>query len=406
MLPWLSSKAPLGYVNPSVEGSSEVIVFTSVERVGVTVMAIAGVTSCSLVSLLLLYIIISAAAVTAQRPSERPDMFIRKQIAVFLTCLLVSDLIQSVAGLTQLKWALENRIYTGRSCTIQAAALVMGDLGSTFWSVVIASHTFSGIAMNRHWPRWVMWVLVCTGWLFVIILSNGKPFPMRRAPFNSTTAFLIPLGIVSAEKGPFFSIAGTWCFISSEYAVPRLLLHYIPLFLASSVILTLYVLIFFFLRGSIHFLPAEGPSFHLDDVHSRQRVAIAKRMLWYPVAYITCVLPISITRVIAFHFKNVPEAAWIVGNFFLFSLGAVDSVIYASTRTVLRPWNISLRLSSFGSSGVNSGTSMLDNRSQGGQNIDYFGQSERVAGDGGLGIHVTQERTEEVYENVGLGVQC
>ncbi|KAF8586123.1 hypothetical protein K439DRAFT_1632047 [Ramaria rubella] len=303
--------------------SSQVVHFNSLERKGTTAIAVVGVTSCTFISLLLLYIIASALAARVQKAYTRPEMFITKQIAVFLTSLLVSDLIQSIAGVYSVKWAVKNQIYEGQSCTVQGATLVFGDLGSTVWSVVIAAHTFCGITLNRHWSRWMIWVILCAGWLFPVVLT-----------------FLIPLGITRASKGPYFSIAGTWCFISSEYAVARLVLHYVPIFTAAATILVLYVLIFLFLRGSIHFLPAEGPEFSLDNIHSKQRLTIAKRMLWYPIAYCTCVIPIATIRVLEFHI-NLPEEVMIVGANFLFALGGVDAIIYASTRALIRPINIS-----------------------------------------------------------------
>lgn len=99
------------------------------------------------------------------------------------------------------------------------------------------------------------------------------------------------------------SIAGTWCFISSEYAISRLLLHYVPvrrlkklikivllsllsqLFIASGLIVVLYGLVFLVLRGTISFTQnvPHSSALPLNDMFARQRVMIAKRMLWYPI---------------------------------------------------------------------------------------------------------------------------
>jgi len=92
------------------------------------------------------------------------------------------------------KWALENRIYEGHACSIQAATLVMGDLGSTIWSCVIAAHTFTGLALGKHWPRWVVYVTVIVGWTLALLLT------------------IVPAVLPHYSHGPFFSIAGTWCF--------------------------------------------------------------------------------------------------------------------------------------------------------------------------------------------------
>ncbi|KAF8573064.1 hypothetical protein K439DRAFT_1069414 [Ramaria rubella] len=373
---------------PGIPVSTDLVEFTSMERKGVIVMAVAGVTSCSLISLLLLYIIASALSARSQPAHERPELFITKQIAVFLTCLLLSDLIQSIAGIIQVKWAVENRIYQSRTCTIQGATFVLGDLGSTLWSVVIAAHTFSGITMKTHWPRWVMWVLVCTGWILVVILT-----------------FIIPLGLSRANKDPYFAIAGTWCFISSNYAVARLVIHYIPIYIAALTILILYLLIFLFLRGSIHFLPAEGPSFGLDDDHSRHRLAIAKRMLWYPVAYLTCVFPIAVIRTLGFHVHYIPALAWIISESCLFCLGGVDAVIYATTRTVIKPIHFSFCMRSFGngSDATSDGPMVVleqvlahDKRLTGESNVEHRHEMTREGSVGEMIPATPEELLEEV----------
>ncbi|KAF8586786.1 hypothetical protein K439DRAFT_918942 [Ramaria rubella] len=323
-----------GTDNPTSLNPGEVLFFTPYERKGVAVMAAAGVLSCTLVSTLLLYIMFSALSSWPNRHPGSSDPFTKKQIAVFVICLLISDLIQSISGITQVKWAVENRIYEGRACSVQAATLVMGDLGSTVWSCVIAAHTFSGLALGKHWPRWVVFTTVVIGWLFVIILTVIGP----------TT---LPV----ASKGPFFSIAGTWCFISSEYAIARLIIHYVPLFAAAFIIFIFYGLVFLVLRGSISFTQhgSHTPSRRIEDVFSRERIIIAKRMLWYPIAYLTCIFPIAIVRLIGLKEENVPEPVWIFSMFFLFSLGAVDSIIYTTTRKLIKPINFQTHMRTFSS---------------------------------------------------------
>lgn len=46
-------------------------------------------------------------------------------VSVFVICLLISDLIQSISGITQVKWASENKIYEGRACSIQGVFILM-----------------------------------------------------------------------------------------------------------------------------------------------------------------------------------------------------------------------------------------------------------------------------------------
>jgi len=86
-----------------------------------------------------------------------------------------------------------------------------------------------------------------------------------------------------------------------------------------------------------------------EDIFSRERVTIAKRMLWYPVAYLTCIMPIAIIRLVGLREENVPESVWIFGMFFLFALGAVDSIIYTTTRKLIKPINFPTHMRTFSS---------------------------------------------------------
>ncbi|KAF8498874.1 hypothetical protein BU17DRAFT_72286 [Hysterangium stoloniferum] len=224
-----------------------------------------------------------------------------------------------------------------------AATLVMGDLGSTVW---YSSLSYAGTSpetnitsqeFRKQWSRGTIITVVVVGWSFVLLLT-----------------LLGPLRLATEAKGPFFSIAGTWCFISSEYAVSRLLLHYVPLFIASAVILVLYGLVFLVMRGTIN-VKSHSPqrsSLPPNDAFARHRVVIAKRMLWYPIgkvknAYLTAVMPIAVIRLLGLKEERVPEGAWILGMSFLFALGAVDAVIYTWTRHLITSLSPATQMQAF-----------------------------------------------------------
>ncbi|KIJ49158.1 hypothetical protein M422DRAFT_246963 [Sphaerobolus stellatus SS14] len=309
-------------VNPSLPEQAKEVIFTHYERKGVIVMSAAGVTSCVLISSLLLYIIFAALSPWPKRGPNSPIPFTSKQVSVFVICLLVSDLIQSISGVTQVKWAMERKIYEGKACSIQAATLVAGDLGSTVWSCVIAVHTFTSLALGKSWHRRTVIFTVITGWVIVFLLT--------------TIPAVLPR---TAGHGRYFSIAGTWCFISSEYAYQRLGIHYIPLFLAALVIFVFYGMVFLVLRGTLSFngrkiLQSRNRA---EQVFIRERIVIAKRMLWYPIAYLACIMPIAIIRLVGLSEDTIPDPVWVFAMFFLFSLGTVDAIIYTTTRNLIKP---------------------------------------------------------------------
>ncbi|KAF8573324.1 hypothetical protein K439DRAFT_1559057 [Ramaria rubella] len=59
-----------------------------------------------------------------------------------------------------------------------------------------------------------------------------------------------------------------------------------------------------------------------------------------------CIFPIAITHLIGLKEENVPEPVWIFSMFFLFSLGAVDSIIYTTTCKLIKPLNFQTHMQS------------------------------------------------------------
>jgi hypothetical protein len=60
------------------------------------------------------------------RPDE--DVFARTKIAKFLFSLLVGNLVQTVGGLLNIAWLVENRVYVGVTCSAQAALKQIGNV--------------------------------------------------------------------------------------------------------------------------------------------------------------------------------------------------------------------------------------------------------------------------------------
>ncbi|KAF8508989.1 hypothetical protein JB92DRAFT_3097835 [Gautieria morchelliformis] len=107
-------------------------------------MAIAGTVSCALLSSLLL-----AVGLPTLLNGRRKSPDASATFALFVICLLCSDLVQSIS----------------------ATALVIGDLGHC----VITGHIFSVLALERQWSRKVVVSIVVTGWTFVTSQSEYAP---------------------------------------------------------------------------------------------------------------------------------------------------------------------------------------------------------------------------------------
>ena len=55
-------------------------------------------------------------------------VFARTQIAKFLSSLLLLNIVQAIGGLLNIPWLVENRVYVGVTCTVQAALKQIGNV--------------------------------------------------------------------------------------------------------------------------------------------------------------------------------------------------------------------------------------------------------------------------------------
>jgi hypothetical protein len=175
-------------------------------------------------------------------------------------------------------------------------------------------HTFNVLFLGITVPRYVMYITVMAGWASIC-----------------TIIFIIPAAIDTVDKGPFFAISGMWCWISPQYSLERIVLDYMEvrpwlcstmshltheqMFISSFLCFVLYTLVFLRMRGIItrengqwfmSFKTARRNSIGKDEKFGR---SIARRMIWYPVAYTALLLPISFARFLDWSGVDVPSEA-------------------------------------------------------------------------------------------------
>jgi len=146
--------------------------------------------------------------------------------------------------------------------------------------------------------------------------------------------------------GPFHGLSGTWCWITDEYQGSKLGLEYFWLFFSAFSSFILYTLVFLRLRGNIvfsngamHFrcvapFRARNGPVGRESVESHVH-SVARQMLWYPVAYTILILPIAICRWRIFNGKHDPEVATVAANCIFLLSGAVNVVLFTTTRRVI-----------------------------------------------------------------------
>ncbi|KIJ43393.1 hypothetical protein M422DRAFT_145125, partial [Sphaerobolus stellatus SS14] len=160
--------------------------------------------------------------------------FVRSSVGPFFISLILSDLLQAIGSVMNIRWMLIMGVEPGHFCIAQAALKQTGNLGTALWSLVIAFHTFSLLFLRRPISRKLSCITFFAVWIFLgIIIMLG------------------PVIIENNKKGPFWGVSGYWCWITNSYHIEQLTNEYLFMFITVGLSFVLYTLIFLRLRGNI-----------------------------------------------------------------------------------------------------------------------------------------------------------
>lgn len=253
--------------------------------------------------------------------------FLKRQVGLFILCLFISDLFQSLTGMMQIRWADKGGVdIFSAACRAQGVALFAGDLGTCYFNVVIAIHTFVTIVTRKAITPLGAILIIGGGWVWVIVMTLIGPLALED------------------ERGSFWGIAGLWCFIPDEYGGPRVWLHYFPIYCSAFVIFVVYGSVFWKLRrhlqasqGTSQTQRTTNPVADEQQARTAQVSNVANKLLWYPTSYLCLILPISIGRIVNLRGNYAPQWYLNLGITLLYLSGFVNGIIYASTRRALAP---------------------------------------------------------------------
>jgi len=310
------------------------IPYTPQDVTGVLILSVAA--GLSFTAVLVLLVIITLSAVRSLRSPDQ-IVFVRTHVAAYFVSLLFSDLTQSLGSLMSIEWIIEKGVRLSIPCTAQAAIKNGGNVGTAFWSMVIAIHTFCVIFLECRPRDAVLYSTLILGWTIIgVVVVIG------------------PAAIETPARGPYFGVSGLWCWITGAYQPERLLLEYLWMFSSAFVSFVLYVLVFLKLRGNIVVSGwrirfrrrVASTSWEMQTgktMVDSQLMSIAKQMLWYPVAYTVLILPIAACRYADWAGHTVPFQVTIFSDTVFLLSGLVNAVLFCSTRRLMP--NSTLRFS-------------------------------------------------------------
>ncbi|KAF7337234.1 Git3 domain-containing protein [Mycena sanguinolenta] len=253
--------------------------YTSREDHGVAVLVV--ISSCSFTAVigLLLAISVSAFNTRSWNTDKHPHLFVRSQVAAYFISLLLSDLVQTLGSILNVKWIGDRAVAVGEVCTVQGILKQIADVSTAIWTLIIAIHTFSLVCLGYKWSRFTFLAVLVLGW-------SGIATIVIAGPASQTS-----------RHGSFYGISGYWCWISAGYPTSRIVLDYLFMFMAAGFSFVLYTLVFLRLRGNIVF---EGRhiSFRRTGLAWRggqnRAVTLAKQMLVAAVYLLSGIVNVTV----------------------------------------------------------------------------------------------------------------
>ncbi|KAH7335169.1 hypothetical protein B0J17DRAFT_668933 [Rhizoctonia solani] len=248
----------------------------------------------SLAALLILLYIIARNYIRnlRKRPSGQWRLF-RGNVDILMLNLIVADMIMSFGAISDIRWAYDRQVYCGSFCNAQGIIQTMGETAAALSTLAVAVYTFLAVNAGRllTYRPWVCLATVVITWLWCllwpVILLKKYDQPGLGGDQNVKYAF---------TPTPW------WCWINDGYLPERIVAEYLWLWIAGICSIGLYVPAYFIVRN-------QRNKINRNDrvVEDRQSIAStvdekdeAIKMLWYPLAYTLCVLPLSIIRWAAF----------------------------------------------------------------------------------------------------------
>ncbi|EKM78676.1 hypothetical protein AGABI1DRAFT_128960 [Agaricus bisporus var. burnettii JB137-S8] len=253
---------------------------------------------------------------------SREYAFFSTQLGNYAACLLVGNMMSSAAGLIGLQWLVNRGITEGGVCQAQAFIMQVGNWASAYFTVAIAVHTFNSLVLKKKKSMCISIPTMVMGWVIAVLVA------------------IVPLLLHKAE-GSIYGPSGLSCGVRPAFPKDQFIFHLLPIFVASILSAFLYSFVFLVQRGTLRvkgglkllFEPGDADK---DNYH-RFMVKLAKSMLWYPIAYITLLVPYSVTYLLAISGFKVTWEAMVFAFVCWFLLGVVNALLLYNTFRILGP---------------------------------------------------------------------
>ncbi|KDQ17269.1 hypothetical protein BOTBODRAFT_601747, partial [Botryobasidium botryosum FD-172 SS1] len=249
------------------------------------------ISGAGLLSILSVFVVFSLVTRNAIIQKQHP---FRSHIDIYVVSLFVSNIFEGVFAAMSIKWVRTGIVECEAHCSAQGFLNLFGQTGVAMNTLAIAVHTFCAVFFRWDPPpsKILPLCVVACIWLYNLGFAIGYVVPSTYVPT------------------PF------WCSLPRNLIAARIFSQYLWLCLTIITSITLYIILFFSLRGNIQITsggkwyrhkfsisratsrrPTGMPSLRVEDPHLSTPVrSAAKKMLWYPIAYVIISLPAVVIR--------------------------------------------------------------------------------------------------------------
>ncbi|KDR83140.1 hypothetical protein GALMADRAFT_238972, partial [Galerina marginata CBS 339.88] len=257
---------------------------TREERIGLTIIAQAGLISLVAVSYMFVIILRNLVWRIWHISREKWRVF-HPPMNLLMFWLLSADVLQAIGAVMDVKWIQDGKVESGNFCNAQGIIQQLGEMGMAMTTLATAVYTFLGIWMGKGIKSiWTTRAVVSLGWLFILLMvAIGTTVKIKRGPGKH---YELPM--------PY------WCWISEDYLQMQIwgtfsIVIYVPLYLWSrgNIIIDNHSWWkFTFRKASLNADPGQR------GIRRRPLIMLAYAV--YPLVYCVSILPISVVRWIGF----------------------------------------------------------------------------------------------------------
>ncbi|KAG1872045.1 hypothetical protein C8R48DRAFT_770422 [Suillus tomentosus] len=251
------------------------------------------------------------------------NLFFRTQLGHYAASLVLSNVFLTAAGLMEFFWVKQSGIHQGSMCTFQAVLMQIGYWSTCFFSVAIGVHTCNSLVFRLYQISYLSVVVIAFGWIMSLLIALA---PISQAGVYGPVT--VSCGVMTAYPGKIFGLEA------------------FPVILVSVLSVIIYSPIFLFLGGILHVkggikltCKAQGRRCAVTDSEDYHRflAAVAKTMFWYPVAFVSLLLPIAAVNMAQSSGRVIPFGAEVFAHVCSSMLGLVNVGLMYNTFRVLSP---------------------------------------------------------------------